>query len=256
MDEKSKRFFNEEVSRARSFLNLKKGELINTIPLEDLNNKHKNKRAFIVGTAPTIDGINLNFMNDEITFGLNEIVTVFIPKYYVAISSGTFVPPENAIKAANSDIIFLNSKLWPQFKGILKKENINLPEEKRFLFFINNPKKRVYCPLFTQFESDIAFLRNGASCLFSAIQLAFAMGCDPIYLVGICFKNFSQNYFKNSLKVKPLTEFDSGHALGTIRLMKEQMFESNNRSLLTATPQNLFAEKGVIKEVKYDSLFL
>lgn len=251
----SRQFLNSEVSEARSFLKLGRDDQINVTSPESLNDRHKGKRAFIIGTAPTIDDVNLSLMDNEITFGLNEIVTVFKPKYYVAVAPGCFIPPENALKASKSELVFLRAKIWPRFRDILNQAGMALPKEKRILFFQDNPKIRASYPILTHFKSDIVSVRGGASCLFSAIQFAYAMGCDPIYLVGISFKSSSQHYFKNSLKVKPVTEFNRALAQLTMRQMKNNIFNPSNRSLIGATPQNLFVEQRIIDEVDYNSLF-
>jgi len=225
-------------------------ENINSIPFESINNKHKDKRCFILGTGPTLDQVDLTKLDGEITFGLNSISNAYIPKYWVAISNGAFLPHSNAPLLFQSEILFIDVFCLKHLKDASNDIGYSYQEQYDKLFFFISGNFEFQ----TKIDSEVVPILNGGSVLFPAIQLAFIMGCNPIYLVGICYKNYKQNYYSKSKKLKNLCEFAE---LAGVRAMKKckEVCDNNKKDIISATPNNLFVDRKIIDIVEYESLF-
>lgn len=231
------------------------GHINRTDPLS-LNNIHKGKRCFILGTASTIDDIDLGKLKDEITFGLNSIVNAYIPNYWVGLSNGAFIPSSNVKLIYQSKLIFLSDVLYNIFERCMSENKVEMNAQKNIIYFPDSINENIDYGVLTSFKGDIITIHNGSSVLFPAIQIAYAMGCDPIYLLGISMKKNSSKprYFSSSLKKKPLTTF--ANELATVAMSKINIIAMRDkRRILSATPDNLLVDRGIIKEVQYNSLF-
>ncbi len=148
--------------------------------LASLKNKHKGKRAFIIGNGPSLKLEDLNKLKKEITFSANRIYLAFDeiswrPTYYSVEDNLVLSQNYEQINALNNTIkIFPNSllKLKPPINNAIY---FNFYQE---TFYPNQPKMS---------SNPFKGLYWGSTIVFTMIQLAVYMGINEIYLVGVDF---------------------------------------------------------------------
>jgi len=144
--------------------------------LEELRDRHRGQRCFVVGNGPSLNQIDMTRLKDEITFGSNRGYLGF-PEWgfefnywgiYDALQIEEYGPeyehgvPEGPLK-------FYPLRYWP----LLQLANA--------------------CPVAMdfprgasrEFSVDPARMSVGYSVTYMLLQIAAFMGCDPIYLVGL-----------------------------------------------------------------------
>lgn len=147
---------------------------INRKLLQKYKNIHSGERCFIVANGPSLTEINLELINQDISFGMNRIYltfdsTSFRPDYYVAI----------------------NELILEQFSSEIRK--LKMPK------FLNWNRRS----FFTGPGADITYLKSkyvmndffqydltrplvfGGTVTFVALQIAFYMGFGKVILVGL-----------------------------------------------------------------------
>lgn len=148
------------------------------LPIEKFRNLHPGCRCWIVGNGPSLNGMDLSFLQQEISFGTNCIFLGFEkfgfrPTYYTI--EDIFVAEDN-------------SRVINQMTGMVKF----VPQDLSYCLqddactcwveFV-----RLYKP-YPQFSPDAGErIFWGSTVTYLAIQLAYYMGCDPLYLIGVDF---------------------------------------------------------------------
>ena len=145
-----------------------------------LKDHHKGKRAFIIGNGPSLNKMDLSRLKDEVTIGSNGIFLALdrlggSPTYYT-IEDQLVAEDRNREAAQIPD----TQRIYPlDLKGVL--DEAGAP--------IWVPFRRNYSP-FPQFGTDLSECAYwGGTVTFFNIQLAFFLGCDPIYIIG-CDHNY------------------------------------------------------------------
>ena len=146
--------------------------------LEDFKDIHAGRRCWIVGNGPSLNRMHLAPLQDEITFGMNCIFLGFEhfgfrPTYYTV--EDNFVAEDNSreIDGLSGMVKFLPLDL-----------NYCLADGPDVCWV---PFVRRYAP-YPQFSTNSADkVYWGSTVTYLAIQLAYFMGCDPIYLIGVDF---------------------------------------------------------------------
>ena len=153
--------------------------------IQKLKNKHYGRRCFIVGNGPSLRLDDLEKLNEEITIASNRIYVAFKeiswrPTYYTV---SDHIYAENYAE----EIMALNLiKFLPYFlRRYFKK--INVANSGELIYF--NPLRNSF-----RRNGDIEgrFSSNALRGLYAGInvtnvnlQLAYYLGCNPIYLIGI-----------------------------------------------------------------------
>lgn len=157
----------------------------NISTLKKLHNKYVGQRCFIVGNGPSLNKNDLSLLKNELSFGVNSIFYMtekngYKPNFYVvedghvindnieAISNYDveykFLPAIERRKFSRSlDAMFLNFN-----RGFYEplSPNFNMPR------FSTRADKTVYC---------------GQSVTIVNLQLAYYMGFNEVYLIGMDF---------------------------------------------------------------------
>jgi hypothetical protein len=155
---------------------------------KELHNKYKDKRCFILGTGPSLNKCDLEFLKDEVSIGLNSIW------HHENIGSWEptaicFVEPSAYSGSENWD------KYFNKFREKIKKSILIAPL-KGYKSVISNklfPIERTY---FISSGKDYSKLKHHSfdltkpvstmqTVVFAAIETAIYMGCNQIYLLGI-----------------------------------------------------------------------
>jgi tetratricopeptide (TPR) repeat protein len=134
--------------------------------------KYKNQRCVIVGNGPSLNKMDLSFLKKEITFGLNKIFLGFekfdfLPSYYVSVNP--LVLQQNVSEILDIPcpkfLSLRNTKgLYP-----IRNDIYLLPSQHRWYFS----------------KDPIAGVFEGYTVTYVAMQLAYYMGFDEIYLIGV-----------------------------------------------------------------------
>jgi hypothetical protein len=149
----------------------------NETKLLSFRNKHRGRRAFIIGGGPSLRQTDVRRLKDEITIGCNAIFlmfeeTGFLPTYYTVEDVLVAEDRAEEINAMRG-----TTKIFPRdLKYCLKPD-----EDTIYINFV-----RDYAPRPFSFSSD--FARRvfwGGTVTYLNLQLAHYLGCREIYLIGI-----------------------------------------------------------------------
>lgn len=233
--------------------------------LAALRNVGRGKRCFIIGNGPSLNKVDVNKMAGEATFGVNGIFLnfekmSFTPTYYVV---------EDALVAQD------RAPQINQLRGMRKMfarayRDLLLPDEDTTYMNV------IYD--YSSYDDFPEFSRNAAKCLWVGgtvtylnLQLAFHMGYDPVYLVGIDH-SYAVKQEKNDVEGKVLTSRDNDenhfhpdyfgkgyrwHDPNVARMemsyhKARRVFEANGRHVYNATLGGMLE---VFERVNYADLF-
>lgn len=159
--------------------------------LFELKDKHKGERCFIIGNGPSLQIKDLQLLSDkkDICFAFNKIFlafedTAFRPTYYIIEDPLVIKNTKNELKKLGS---------FPKFFPYIFR--YNLRDVSNALYYYLDWDD--FYPGFPEFSCNPFDLHWGATVVYTALQLAIYMGCNPIYLIGIDF------YFKESIVTDP-----------------------------------------------------
>lgn len=160
--------------------------------LRGLKDKHKGKRCFCVGNGPSLKNTPLHLLNNEYSFGLNNIAkiypsTTWRPTFYVNVTIGITDDgwAAAAKEASKNTVSFVNHGALPY---ILEKDNRNALEMPDFIFPVEGNKE-------IKWFHDLADgVSKYGSSMLAVMQIATYMGFNPIYLVGCDCKWVSFDY--------------------------------------------------------------
>ncbi len=146
------------------------------VRLRSLKDKFRGERIFILGNGPSLNKIDFNKLIGEFTFAVNRIYLIFErtpwrPTFYTI--NDWEVGPDNVKDINRLDDIIV--KFIPKrFKGLFEGKNLyhynsrhNIPPEKHFSYDLEKG----------------AVL--GGTVLTLPIQIAYYMGFEEIYLIGV-----------------------------------------------------------------------
>lgn len=153
---------------------------------------NKMKRLFIMGNGPSLNDIDINILKNEDTFSLNRAYIAykewdFCPTYYMILD---LVLIQDILQDLNSlfssyDIskIFLDYRCIDKWGGgIISRDNIfpivNTGPKEGDIFFL--PKNRGAI----SDKNDIVSIKMVPNSTYCALELAYRMGYDEVYLVG------------------------------------------------------------------------
>ena len=148
-------------------------------------NAYKGKRCFIIGNGPSLNKHDLSLLKDEYTFGVNSFYyktreTGFTPYFYVVEDSS--VMKENIEEIRKYDAPF---KFFPtNYKALHPKQpNTFFFRMNRGFYEKSSPNYVV--PRFSTDASDVLYC--GQSVTYINLQLAYFMGFEEVYLIGMDF---------------------------------------------------------------------
>jgi glycosyltransferase involved in cell wall biosynthesis len=133
---------------------------------------YKGQRCFIIGNGPSLRGMDLSPLRDEITFGLNRIYLLFeelgfSTTFLVSINRLVLEQAVQEVTAADSTV-FLN---WWSYHHV---------ERERDPIFVRVTSAR---PRFSTAADRGVWA--GATVTFAALQLAYFMGFEEAILIGV-----------------------------------------------------------------------
>lgn len=155
--------------------------------LSSLKNKFKGKRCFIIGNGPSLNKIDLNLLKSEYTFGVNGIFYKtkemgFKPTFYVVEDYHVMQDNVDEIVDFNCEYNFFPARYKKHFKGKMRDNNTFFHLNEGFYIeggpnyekprFSYDASSRLYC---------------GQSVTIVNLQMAYYLGFDEVYLIGMDF---------------------------------------------------------------------
>jgi hypothetical protein len=160
--------------------------------LRGLKDKHKGKRCFCVGNGPSLKNTPLHLLNNEYSFGLNNISkiypsTTWRPSFYVNVTIG--ITDEGwasaAREASKNTVSFIKHGALPY---VLEADSRNALKVHDNIFPVEVTKE-------IKWQHDITKpISKYGSSMLAVMQIATYMGFNPIYLVGCDCKWVSFDY--------------------------------------------------------------
>jgi hypothetical protein len=146
--------------------------------IRKLRNKFKGNRIFVIGNGPSLNKTPLHLLENDYTFGVNRIYLLFDkikwrPQFYTAFDIR--VVPDNAEEIKDLDIEY-------KFFDARYKKILGIPP---------NHYWHMVKPFYEDFDHCFDKLAiysgfgGGGTIGTIATELAFYMGFNPIYLIGV-----------------------------------------------------------------------
>lgn len=232
-----------------------------------LHNLHCGQRAFIIGNGPSLNACNLKLLQNEFTFGVNNIFLNyekmgFFPTYYVV---------EDILLAEDrSDQI--NNYHGPQIKFFGNYLNYCI-QDNEDVVWLNVKTDYTNYAGFPKFSRNSArMIWVGGTVTYICMQLAFYFGFQEVYLIGFDHSYRIPDDAKLNEKEKKITSssddpnhFNSGYfgkgyrwhdpnveRMEIAYLKAKANFESANRIIYNAT---VGGNLEVFPRVAYKDLF-
>lgn len=175
----------------KSLFDYREKEVYNSAPPPDslelatFYNAYRGKRCFIIGNGPSLNKHDLSLLGNEYTFGVNSFYyktreTGFMPFFYVVEDSS--VMKENIEEIREYDAPF---KFFPT-----NYKNLHPKQPNTFFFRMNRGFYEKSSPNYAvpRFSTDAAeVLYCGQSVTYINLQLAYFMGFEEVYLIGMDF---------------------------------------------------------------------
>ena len=247
--------------------------------ISTLHNKFKGRRCFVIGNGPSLSTMNLDLLVNDLTIGSNGVYKLFDkfkfrPNYLLFQDKHTISGKANEINA---------------IKGIPKLVSLNsshLVKKDKYTYFFNlanhlgwenirsssQKELKGNLPIFSNNFAE--FATNMGNISHTAIQLAFFLGCNPVYLVGCdhsmadLMNDFEPGHIKITEKNLPIFQkyhftqnyYKIGDGIGVPFIELENQaykscndfFKSSGRQLLNA---GLDSRVPFIPKIDFDSLF-
>jgi hypothetical protein len=158
-----------------------RSDRLNYKRLSEFKDIHKGKRAFVIGSGPSLRVSDVDRLKNEVTFACNKIYLAFNetewrPTYYSVI--------DRMVAKNNSDMI-QSLKLRKIFSSGVKPY---LTKSKDILWLKDLPAPIINGERRIQFSKDLQKgTYGGSTVIYTMLQLAYYMGIREIYLLGIDF---------------------------------------------------------------------
>jgi hypothetical protein len=205
-------------------------------------NKHAGQRCFVIGNGPSLTIADLEKLNSEVTFASNKIYLLFdqtawLPRYYVLEDEHVIRQNHEQIRRLRGFTKFVHY----EWKSSFQRDPTAIWYPWRFLNgsdfpkFSDDPLKVVYC---------------GYMVTYIILQLAYFMGFETVYLVGMDFsysrvyegagaissgepeqEHFAPGYYKPG-ETRFLPRLDLAEKA---MLCARNFYEANGRKILNAT---------------------
>lgn len=144
-------------------------------------NKYQGRRCFVLGNGPSLREMDLSPLSDEITIGCNAVYKNF-DEWGWHVNYLLFEDIEQT-ELRRHDI--------PSVHGPIKLAGLHnayafKADADTYFMNVRNLDAEFMEDLFPQFSEDFGHIVHLASTVtYLGLQLAFHLGCDPVYLIGV-----------------------------------------------------------------------
>lgn len=149
--------------------------------LKRWQDSEKGKPGFVLGNGPSLAKMDLTCLKDQVTIGSNGVYRQFDQWGF----STRFLLFEDIEQTEIRRKEIARQQEPVKLAGLHNAYAI--PADRRTLFFRARLLDASFCETqFPQFSEDFSFgVHLGSTITYIGIQLAFFLGCDPIYLIGV-----------------------------------------------------------------------
>ena len=230
--------------------------------IEDFKDKHIDKRAFVICNGPSLNKHDLSKLKDEVTFGLGRIYLheEFIPKYYTTEDWDEIQRNAECINNYEGpDYKFIAKRFASEF---VKGDNVVYLKFRRWKFGDKTFKE------FNFVNKNIGVFYWGATVTYLGLQLAYYMGCNPIYIIGAdhSFGKFTNkkgegvaqegdddfHFTKGYLEKGAKWSYPNTDAMDTSFTFANEYTKKNNVNIYNAT---IGGHLDIFERKDYESLF-
>lgn len=148
-----------------------------------LRNKYKDKRCFIICNGPSLKKMDLSILRNEITIGCNAIYKAFL-EWGFHTDFLLFEDIEQT-ELRRNDIVKIKGpiKLAALYNAYAFKADENT-------IFFNSPRlvnnTYYWTEIYPQFSKDFSAVAHlGGSVTYLMLQVAYHLGCNPVYIIGL-----------------------------------------------------------------------
>lgn len=167
-----KRIYNAILRRLRAIPHKTVWHLSDKENIRKFKNKHKGQRCYLVANGPSLKNMDLGFLKNEISFGLNRI--------YLAYDDKAFT---------NDYLVCINLLVLSQFNEEIQKLKMQkfLNLETRKYFEKDASTNFVYKSFFgKKFGTDLSKSINPAATVtYAALQIIYYMGFSEVIIIGM-----------------------------------------------------------------------
>ncbi|MCE5228699.1 glycosyltransferase [bacterium] len=149
--------------------------------IKSWRNKYRGRRCFVIGNGPSLNRMDLSPLKNEITIGCNAIYKNFAQwgwhTHYLLFE--------------DIEQTELRRRDIPNVKGPVKLLGLHnayaiKPDANTFFMNVRNLDAAFMDEQFPQFSKDFGHIVHLASTVtYIGLQLAWHLGCDPVYLIGV-----------------------------------------------------------------------
>lgn len=149
--------------------------------IKSWRNKYKGRRCFVIGNGPSLNKMDLAPLKNEITIGCNAIYKNFAQWGWHT----------DYLLFEDIEQTELRRKDIPGVQGPVKLLGLHnayaiRPDENTFFMNVRNLDAAFMDEQFPQFSEDFGHIVHLASTVtYIGLQLAWHLGCDPVYLIGV-----------------------------------------------------------------------
>ena len=156
--------------------------------LEEFNKEHSNQIAFIIGSGPSVNMLDLSPLNDYVTIAVNSGYLAFPESDYFVSDDHSVARWSyffNDLRKSNHTTVFLYEDMLRNQSWIFGNRAVMFRHRQGF-HLTDTYKHDMY-------ENHICQARTSVG---SAIHIAHIMGCSKIVLIGIdCCRQDDKRYF-------------------------------------------------------------
>ena len=209
-------------------------DIENSNRIRALKDIHRNERCFIIGTGPSLNETPLDLIEDEISFGCNDLYLGFNefnirPQYWAAT--------DRRIASILEDLLHLNTTLFlggDTIEPFLKRAN---EQHEANVILIRNLLPHMFVSPFPFSEDLVKGAHNGWTITCDImLQAAWYMGFNEIYLLGCDWDYRNQSHFYDNIKNTNDSRF---YYLTKISYeICKKVFEDDDKKIFNATPNS------------------
>ena len=143
--------------------------------------KYKGRRCFVIGNGPSLQQMDIPKLKNEITIGCNGIYKEFADWGFY--TNYILFEDIQQTELRRKDILKVNGPI--KLAGIHNAYAFKADENTYFMYCRIGDKTYWdhLAPMFSEDFPNIVYL--GSTVTYISLQLAFHLGCDPVYLIGV-----------------------------------------------------------------------
>ena len=214
---------------------------------------HRGKSCFVIGNGPSLKSMDLQRLNSRYVFGVNHIYLLF-DRMRLDLSYHVVTDP----RAVQVALPQLRAQAWPTFVGWdAGHQYLSDCSHVHFLRMLPSPSGRRVTDQ-VLFNRDITRgMWDGGTVTYAALQLAFYMGFETVYLIGI--EPTTRDEAEGPGLSPPMAHFDDRYpgfrrgpdslAMEIAYRLAKYAYRSSGRRILDATVNSRL---GVFETVSYE----